>query len=329
MRMLALIPLPLILFVALAVTGPPVSAIAQGSVALHADIGAGRIETVSRQSPQIRAWRERELLVAATLPERARSRHTRTQASSVYSSSLRGQVAAFRLAGVEPDGDPLDQVVLRTRLSPSGGSLPINLIVSSYLENFKPDTTPILPDLLHPGRTAQNLGGFLQGKALLTDDAGNVLYIGSFLAEAFLDNSNHAVTTFYGSDASSRAVGRLKGTFALNRNGSLSGHLTGTLRLSAAARRQLIAHLGDPMKPLKSIISVVTVRPHYYGTPGKHSSAPPLHTGFGGKSASTPSAGTSRRISPWTIAAGAGTILSLLLAGVLYVIERRRAQAVT
>ena len=65
------------------------------------------------------------------------------------------------------------------------------LILSTYLENFQPDTTPVLPDLLHPNQTANGLGGFMTGKAALVNAAGRVGYRGGLLAEVFLDNSVH------------------------------------------------------------------------------------------------------------------------------------------
>jgi hypothetical protein len=239
-----------------------------------------------------------------------------------YAPTVRGSVQGYGLAGVEPDGDPLYRVVLQNRLPASGNIPAVNLIVSSYLENFKPDTTPVLPDLLHPKQDARNLGGFLQGKALLTDDAGNVLYLGSFLAEAFLDNTNHAVMTLYGSGSAFGGGGSLKGTFTLNKSGTLTGRFQGRLKLSAAAQRQIAANRGKKLRPIQQIIKAVTVVPHYYGTAGNKSSGPPLHTGFG-KPAAT--GGSTHHLSPWTIVAAAGAAVSLLMAGVLFLIERRRA----
>lgn len=239
------------------------------------------------------------------------------------SASFDGSVQGYRLAGVEPDGDPLYQVVLQNRLAASGGLPAVTLIVSSYLENFRPDTTPVLPDLLHPKRTAQNLGGFLQGKVLLTDDAGDVLYLGSFVAEAFLDNSNHTVTQFFGSHTYPGG-GALHGTFSIQGKGTLHGKLSGSLALSSGALRQLRQHRGAKIKPIDQIIKVVTVKPHYYGTTGNGTSSAPLHTGFGG---GTAPAGNAHSISPWTIAAGAGAIACLLLAGLLFVLDRRRQLA--
>ena len=243
-----------------------------------------------------------------------------------YAPSVSGEVAGFRLAGIEPDGDPLNQVVLKTRLSPSAGIPAANLIVDAYLENFQPDTTPVLPDLLHPKRTAQNLGGFLQGKALLTDDAGNALYIGSFLAEAFLDNTNHAVMRLYGSGAAYGSGGSLHGVFQLHKDGLLKGAFTGRLILPAAVRRQLIDQRGARMKSLTKIISVVTVKPApMMGKATTGSPGAPLHTGYGPAPATpTQRRAASRSIPLWSIAAGLGAIICLLLSAVLFWTGRKK-----
>ncbi len=258
-------------------------------------------------------------------------------AQSRYAPRVTGQVAGFRLAGVEPDGDPLDQVALQTTLSPSAGLPALHLIVSAYLENFKADTTPILPDLLHPHRTANNLGGFLQGKALLTDDAGEVLYLGSFLNEAFLDSSNHTQMRLYGSGAAYGSHGSLQGQFVLRKDGSIKGAFTGHLTLPPAARRQIARHRGATLKPLKQIISVVTVRPApMMGKSSTGSVGAPLKTGFGQGTPSpvplaqstplpaTAPASPSRGISRWTIAAGVGAAVSLLIGVILFAVDRRR-----
>lgn len=247
-------------------------------------------------------------------------------ATPPYTVSVHGSVQGYRLAGVEPDGDPLYQVVLRMAVPAAGGQPALNLIISSYLENFQPDTTPVLPDLLHPTRDAQNLGGFLQGKALLTDDAGTVLYIGSFLGEAFLDNTNNAVITFSGSRLYHGGA-RLAGTFALRHVGQdvrITGRFSGQIVLSSAARRDLRARRGATMRPIKDIIRAVTVVPFYYGKNGVKSSGKPLHTAF----RNTPASSGGRHFSLVTILAGAGAVVALLLAGVLYLVERRQRRGV-
>lgn len=235
--------------------------------------------------------------------------------------ALTGTVGGFRLSGVEPDGDPLYQVALDTTLGPSAGIPRLHLIVSSYMENFKPDTTPILPDLLHPKETAQNLGGFLQGKALVTDDSGAALYHALFTAEAFLDNSNHVVLTLQGVNAARGGSGTLRGSFLLQNGGTLRGTLTGSITLPAAARAQIARHHGASMPQLKALIDSMSVTPHpMVGTSsGTASSAPPLKTGFGQQPASP----SQRHISPLTIASGAAAVLFFLLAGILWWRQRQ------
>jgi hypothetical protein len=251
------------------------------------------------------------------------------QVPSPYAPSLKGQVEGFRLAGIEPDGDPLDQVVLSTTLSPSGNIPRLHLIVNSYLENFKPDTTPILPDLLHESRTATNLGGFLNGKALITDDAGKLLYVGAFLAEAFLDNTNHTVMRLEGVNAARGASAQLKGIFRLQKNGTMAGALTGSIAIPPAARAQIAGHRGAAMESVQKIIGLVTVKPHAMMGRSTHSASAPLHTGYGkkGKSPTTSSppsaAGSRRTLSPVTVIAGAGAVVCLLAAIALWLRQRR------
>lgn len=259
-----------------------------------------------------------------------------------YTPAITGVVSGFRLAGLEPDGDPLDQVVLQTELSPSAGMPRLHLVVDSYLENFKPDTTPILPDLLNPKQTAQNLGGFLQGKVLLTDDAGTVLALGSFLAEAFIGNSsNHAVMKLYGSGPGYGGKGALKGSFTLHKNGTLVGALGGTLTLPAAALHQIRRSTDPPVHQfgsvlLKRIIATVSVQPApMMGRATTGSKGAPLHTGFGTpteikQSAPQPASDTSgRHISPWTVAALLGAAVSFITAAVLWWKGRTQAQTVS
>jgi hypothetical protein len=248
-------------------------------------------------------------------------------AAAPYAPVITGQVDGFRLAGIEPDGDPLDQVVLSTTLRPSGNVPRLHLIVNSYLENFKPDTTPILPDLLHENRTATNLGGFLNGKALITDDAGNLLYVGDFLAEAFLNNTNHTVMRLSGVYAARGSSAQLKGVFTLKKNGALAGSLTGAIAIPPAARSQIAGNRGATMKSVAKIIGLVTVKPHAMMGRSTHSTSAPLHTGYskGGKKPSgTPSTPAPHRpVSPVTVVAGIGAVLCLLAAVALWLRQRR------
>ncbi len=253
-------------------------------------------------------------------------------AAAPYGPAMRGEVAGYSLAGVEPDGDPLYRTVLTARLSASAGVPAIHLVVDAYMENFKPDTMPILPDLLHPSRQASSLGGFMQGKALLTDDRGTILAVGSMVAEAFLDNSNSVVMSFGdpGNVGPARGVkGKLKGRFTLETAGTLHGALSGRLTLSAGARATIRTHRGGKMRPVEEIVKAVTVRPHaMVGRATAKSQTVPLRTGFSnarGSGASTATSG--RHLSPLTIAAAAGAVLSFLMAGLLYWRGRRLERA--
>lgn len=256
-----------------------------------------------------------------------------------YTTTARGSIAGYRLAGVEPDGDPLYQAVMNTTISPSAGVPRLHLIIDTYMEQFKPDTLPILPDLLHPKQNAKNLGAFLQGKVLLTDDAGNVVSVGSFVSEAFLDNSNNAIMTMVGGKGGYGARGRISGIYNLrkisNRAVDVSGRFTGRLTLSPAARRAVLRNAGRKMRPIEEIIKQVTVIPHaMVGRAVSRSRSVPLRTGFNGAkgratatvTAPTPptAAPDSRRaIGLFTIAAAAGAVASFILAGILFWLGRK------
>jgi hypothetical protein len=214
----------------------------------------------------------------------------------------------------------------------------LNLIVDAYMEQFKPDTTPILPDFLHRDRQASNLGGFLQGKILLTDDAGNVISIGSFVAEAFLDNWNSAIMTLYSSKNGYGAAGQIQGRFLLYKKGQdvqVSGNFAGRLSLSKAARWQVLANAGKRMKPVEKIISQVSVKPHaMVGRATTGSRSVPLHTGFSGTKSKSPlrttaSGAPSKPVSVVTIAAAAGAMLSFLLAAIFFWRGRKQSRAGT
>src|SRR5262249_27079318 len=115
-----------------------------------------------------------------------------------YNPSLSGHAVKFELSGFEPDFDPIYNVVLSSTLHDAGTAVPNTMLVlSMYLEVFKPDTTPMLPDLLHPNQKATNLAGFMQGKAVLVNAAGHIAYKGTVLAEIFLDNTVHAIVNMH------------------------------------------------------------------------------------------------------------------------------------
>ena len=65
--------------------------------------------------------------------------------------SLHGKIVQAGLSGFEPDFDRIDRVIIAATLHDTGTAptaLPDSMLVlSTYLENFQPDTTPVLPDL--------------------------------------------------------------------------------------------------------------------------------------------------------------------------------------
>jgi hypothetical protein len=158
-------------------------------------------------------------------------------AAQPYTATLHGRVVKYGLSGFEPDFDPINRVIISAVLHDwHAGRITLPdtpLILSLYLENFRPDTTPVLPDLLHPKRTATGLGGFMQGKAALVTGAHHVGYRGSLVAEVFLDNSVHLIMDLdrQGAPDSAPAL-RLMGTFMLHKDLSLAGILHTTRGLT-------------------------------------------------------------------------------------------------
>jgi hypothetical protein len=194
-------------------------------------------------------------------------------AAAPYAPSLHGKVVKFGLSGFEPDFDPIDRVIIAATLHDSrkGGLPDAMLVLSAYLENFQPDTTPVLPDLLHPDHTATSLGGFLTGKAALVNAAGHVVYRGGLLAEVFLDNSVHLVLDL--DDVEHRAAPplRLRGVFTLRKDLTLRGGLR-------AAGRPALAALAAPRAPAPSWQTVErglsVPLPRQMGTAGRSQQAP-------------------------------------------------------
>jgi hypothetical protein len=192
--------------------------------------------------------------------------------SQPYAPGLHGKVVSFGLSGFEPDFDPIYRVVISATLHdrrPTGGTLPdAVLVLSSYLEVFQPDTTPVLPDLLHPDQTATALVGFLHGKAALVNAAGHVVYRGSLLAEIFRDNAVHVVLRLYNVKQTDNAPPlQLRGIFTLSKGGTQRGWLraTGPLTLSA-----LVVPRG-PAIPWQTVVQSLSVPlPKMMGTAGKH-----------------------------------------------------------
>jgi hypothetical protein len=89
-----------------------------------------------------------------------------------------------------------------------------------------------------------------------------------------------------------------------------------------------MARRGAKMRPIKDIITTVTVKPHaMMGRNSAHSATVPLHTGYASTpfQRTRPATTSSTHINIWTIVSGIGAIASLIMAGLLFWSERRRA----
>jgi len=194
-------------------------------------------------------------------------------------ATISGRVVKFGLAGFEPDFDPIDRVIISGSLKNvrvDGHALPdAMLVLSLYLENFSSTTVPVLPDLLNPNQTAEGLGGFMQGKAVLINAAGIKVYQGSLLAEVFLDNSVHAVIDITppadvaAANALSHTI-RLLGTFTLDKSLTVSGKLSSGAALSSGA---LDVPRGQPVSWQSVLAGEQVHLPPMMGTSGN--GAPP------------------------------------------------------
>jgi len=199
----------------------------------------------------------------------------------VYAPAVSGSVVRFSLAGVEPDLDPIDRMIIAATLRdtrPDGRALPAGtLILSTYLENFQPQTTPILPDLLNQQRVATNLGGFLQGKAALVTRAGRVAYRGSVLAETFLDNQVRMIVDLQrvGAPLAEQDI-RLAGALTMRKDLTMAGALHALAPLTAAQMAPLRAAPGRSLS-WREVVAGMAVRfPRMMGTDATTVATPSL-----------------------------------------------------
>ena len=220
------------------------------------------------------------LCLAWAVPQRQALADGPATAPPTWRTTLDGKVVRFGFSGFEPDFDPIDRVIIAAALRderPAAAALPETMVVlSAYLENFQPDTTPLLPDLLHQDQVATSLGGFMQGKAALVNAAGRISYRGSLLAEVFLDNSVHLILDLrrVGSRATEQAL-RLTGVLALSKTLTLSGHLRSARPLSTVDEAALRVARGRP-ESWQSVVGGLAVRvPAMLGTAGTTRSSAP------------------------------------------------------
>ena len=194
------------------------------------------------------------------------------ETSSAKSTALSyaGKPVDFELTGLEPDFDPIYKLIVSIKLHDlraGKSALPdATLILSAYLEVFQPDTTPVLPDLLHPNKQAGDLAGFLSGAAAIVNTGGQLVYKGSLLAEVFQDSTEHLIIDLDPLDAKSGwGSVRLQGPIVLHKG----GRETGTLEaLQPFARAALVVSHGHA-PTWQAVISSLTVHiPAMMGTAG-------------------------------------------------------------
>ncbi|HEY8282930.1 MAG TPA: hypothetical protein VIJ28_00950 [Chloroflexota bacterium] len=195
-----------------------------------------------------------------------------------YALTLSGTAVDFNLSGLEPDFDPLYKLIVSARLHDRRAkalALPdATLVLSAYLEVFQPDTTPILPDLLHPNQVANNLAGFLSGAAALVNVGGRVVYRGSLVGEIFQNSMESLVVDLepVNPTGNARAI-RLRGTIILHKGGAESG----TLQALGALSRVALAVPHGPMPTWQAVVAGMSVHSPAMmgtaGTPGKKAPA--------------------------------------------------------
>ncbi|HXT34844.1 MAG TPA: hypothetical protein VN837_04625 [Chloroflexota bacterium] len=188
----------------------------------------------------------------------------------VYALTLSGTAVNFNLSGLEPDFDPIYKLIvsakLRDRRSKPLALPDANLILSAYIEVFQPDTTPILPDLLHPNQVANNLAGFLSGAVALVNIGGRVVYRGSLVGEIFQDSTESLVIDLEPISPTGTAPPiRLQGAIVLHKGGDESGTLQALTALSPAA----LAVPHGPMPTWQAVVDGMSVHtPAMMGTAG-------------------------------------------------------------
>lgn len=181
-----------------------------------------------------------------------------------------GNIIYFNPAGFEPDFDPIERVIIQTTVR-SPRTPPMTLILDAYLENFQPDTTPILPDLINTKiQLSTTLGGFFTGQAIVVAPGGHVLYTGLILAEAFLSPQGvqHMILRLSGQGPASGGVMNVDSVFHAYKSSVVSGSLYGKVTIPPAARRALNAP-GSRKLSLNQILKDFNVpRPSQKGTAG-------------------------------------------------------------
>ncbi|MGH2343584.1 MAG: hypothetical protein ACRDG4_00035 [Chloroflexota bacterium] len=213
---------------------------------------------------------------ASAYPKPARAKRS----PKSYALTFAGAPVDFNLTGLEPDFDPIYKVTVSTKLHdlrPKGLALPdATLILSAYLEVFQPDTTPVLPDLLHPNQQAYDLAGFLSGAAVVVNAGGHVVYRGSLLAEVFQNSTEHLIVDL---DPLNGSTGlgsvRLQGPLVLHKGGKETGKVEALQPFARIALAVSRGHLPTWQAVLDGLTVHKPAMMGTAGTPGKTAPAQP------------------------------------------------------
>lgn len=185
-----------------------------------------------------------------------------------FSGKFTGKVIYFSPAGFEPDFDLINRAIFETTVT-SKSLPPMTLILDAYLENFQVDTTPVLPDLIHPKKlVSSSLGGFFSGKAIIVGPKNRALFVGTMLAEAFIrpQGIQHMILVqLTGQGSAAGGSGRLYSVFSAYKNFGVNGTLYGTLNIPRAAVAAL--HHGSSRLTAKQVLTDFQVqKPAQRGT---------------------------------------------------------------
>ena len=187
-----------------------------------------------------------------------------------FHGSFTGNIIYFNPAGFEPDFDLLERVIIQTTVR-SPHTPPMTLILDAYLENFQPDTTPILPDLIHPKvQVSTTLGGFFTGQAVIVGPSGKILYSGAMYAEAFLTprGIQHMIVRLGGQGPAEGGYMNLDSVFHAYKSSKVAGSLYGNVKIPPKAMIALRAP-GNRKLSLKQILKDFNVqKPAQKGTAG-------------------------------------------------------------
>lgn len=181
-----------------------------------------------------------------------------------YTPTISGQAVQFGLGGFEPDMDPIYHMTVSAILHDPRTvvkAVPdVMLVLSTYIEVFQPDTTPLLPDILHPTQIASALTAFISGKSTLVNAARQVIYKGTFLSEVFTNNQEHVIVDLFAPGGLTPVL-RLAGVITLHANAAETGSLTVIGAPTVLAPFIVPAAQRGPFPSWQVVAATMSVRP--------------------------------------------------------------------